>query len=71
MVLGEITKKGKVVYVRGEYFVTELESTIYASMFRVYMGTYWRCLHVEGNGYGDALNKCIQWIGKRKCFREE
>jgi hypothetical protein len=69
MKIGDQTKNGEVVFVRDEYFVTETKSTVYASMFRVYQGTYWRTLFTAGNGNGDALERCKEWIGNRRCYK--
>jgi len=68
-VVGTITENGEIVYVRGEYYVTRKHSTVYADMLRVYVGSYWRMLFATGDADNKALDRCVEWVSKRRCFK--
>ena len=69
--LGDHANQGEVVYIRGSYYAVKRTSEIYADMYAVHHEGYpWRLLLLEGDAFGTALQKCIDWIARRKCFKK-
>jgi hypothetical protein len=56
-------------YRRGKYYVERHKSNNqYSDMLVVKMDGFWRVLLMTGDADGKGLDRCKDWISKRKCF---
>ena len=72
MKLNEQLEKGKIVYIREPYYITEIGRAMDdQKLYRVYKDTnYWRDTKISK--YTSVyLEHCIGWINKRRCFIKE
>ena len=57
-------------YRKGRYYVERYKSPVYADMLIVKMEGYWRNLFTTGDADGKAMERCQEWISRRRCFNQ-
>jgi hypothetical protein len=69
MKVGDISINGRVAYVRGKYYITELTRPIDDEiLYRVFINDgYWRNQKISKFA-SVTLSRCIDWIARRRCF---
>ena len=72
MNIGDQTNNGKVVFVRGKYYITEIgRSMDDQKLYRVYVDSnYWRD-QKNPKFVSVYLDHATDWITNRKCFKNE
>ena len=72
MKLNEQVDKGKVIYIRGQYYITEIGRAMDdQKLYRVFKDTnYWRDTRISKFS-SVYLERCIDWINNRRCFKKE